>query len=219
MLRNIARACLATLGLLAGFSLAGGPAAAQQFSAELVNSTPAGKAQQQKIFVADGKLRIEGSSGRGGVVLADANAGTAFILMTQERIYMDSPRTSGMVRILMPADPDNPCPQWQEMAKADNGPDADWTCNRVGPDTVNGRSAVKYEATSPEGEQNHAWIDPKLKVMVKSESAQGGMELQDVKEGPQQASLFEVPAGYKKMDMQEIMKRLAPKGGATPPEQ
>ena len=93
-----------------------------------------------------------------------------------------------------------------------------WTCKRIGPERVNGRSTVKYEATSPKGEHVTGWIDPKLKFLVKTESAQGrGMELRNIQEGPQQASLFEVPAGYQKMDMGDMMKRMMPQGGAKPP--
>ena len=61
------------------------------------------------------------------------------------------------------------------------------------------------------------WIDRKLRFLVKTESAKGrGMELRNIQEGPQQASLFEIPAGYKKIEMGDMMKGMTP-GGAKPP--
>ncbi len=41
------------------------------------------------------------------------------------------------------------------------------------------------------------------------------MELTNIKEAPQPASLFEIPADYQKMDMSEMMKKMRP--GAKPP--
>src|SRR5262245_43032933 len=130
---------------------------------------------------------------------------------------------SGMTAAFMPLDPDNPCPQWQAMAKESarmlNPADAEgnWTCRRVGPETVNGRSTVKFEGVTPKGEHHFGWIDPKLRFLVKSEGANGtGMELQNIKEGPQQASLFEVPAGFQKLDMGKGMQQLMQQGGKPP---
>ena len=75
---------------------------------------------------------------------------------------------------------------------------------------MNGRSCDKWELTSKQGKQT-VWIDPKLHFPIRSVSADGNtMDLTNIKEGSQPASLFEFPAGYTKMDLGGMM-------GARPP--
>jgi hypothetical protein len=225
MPKNSPNLLIVPLALAAALSLAAGsPAAAQQFSADLVNTgEDAGQGKAQKIYVADGKVRMEGGGVKGGALVADSAAKTAIMLIPEKRIYVDMARMAGMVQVLMPVNPNDPCPQWQELmakgarGKPGAGDEGAWTCKRIGPDTVNGRSAIKYEAVSAKGEQNSGWIDPKLKFLIKSQNTQGrGMELRNIQEGPQQASLFEVPAGYQKVDIGQMMKQMAPQGGKPP---
>jgi hypothetical protein len=200
--------------------------AAQQFSADMVTAAQAqGDRPAQKVYVSDGKVRMEGGNMRGGAVIADANAKTTIVLMPQQKAYMDMSQMGKMgqmmARALMPVDPNNPCPQWQEMAKeagrnnANNG--GNWTCKRVGTETINGRSTIKFEADAANGERHFAWVDPKLRFLVKSQNGEGrGMELKNIQEGPQQASLFEIPAGYQKMDMAQMMRQMMPQGAKPP---
>ena len=84
---------------------------------------------------------------------------------------------------------------------AEAGSDKGGTCHKVGNETVNGRSTIKYEGTNAKGEPGSAWFDSKLRFPVKWEGKNGSGEMQNIKEGPQPASLFEIPAGYTKMDM------------------
>ncbi len=52
------------------------------------------------------------------------------------------------------------------------------------------------------------WIDKKLHVPIKSLHADGtSWELQNLKEGAQPATLFEIPSGYQKFDMGGMMGR------------
>jgi hypothetical protein len=221
-LRAFGRAPLLAAAILA-LSITALPAlaTAQQFSADMVNAAGSGPSgRSQKIYVQAGKIRMEGTGMKGGAVIADADAKTAIMLMPEQKAYFDMARMGMMIQALRPVDPNNPCPQWQEMARMrPNGGENEgaWTCQRIGPEQVNGRSTVKYEATSPKGEHITGWIDPKLKFLVKTESAQGrGMELRNIQEGPQQASLFEIPTDYRKMDMGDMIKRMMPQGAKPP---
>jgi len=81
------------------------------------------------------------------------------------------------------------------------------SCRRVGSDTVNGRSTIKYEGTSTDGDTSTFWLDPKLRFPVKWEGKNGGGELRNIQEGAQPANLFEVPAGYTRFDMGAMMKQ------------
>jgi hypothetical protein len=200
---------IATVVLSAAFCAGTGVAHAQQFSADLVNGVGAGKAAQaERIYVADGKMRIE--MAERGALLVDPVAKRSYMVMDAQKTYVEMPRGGAVASILMPIDPDNPCPQWQELARSSGkDPDGAWTCKRVGPETLNGRAAIKYQATSPKGEQIYGWIDPKLRFLVKSENAKHqGMELRNIVEGPQDGSRFVLPSGYHKLDVRQAIGKL-----------
>jgi len=202
--------------LLAG---AAHPAVAQQFSADLVPlSAEHPDLPQSKIYVSGTKIRMEQQSGK-GTVLIDSAADTAFVLMPQQKTYMDVKAMGHMSQMFRPLDPNNPCPGWEKLAQETKQDDATWSCKRIGNETVGGRSAVKYEATSSKGEIAHAWIDPQLKFLVKSDDSKGsGMELRDIKEGAQPDDLFAIPADYQLTDMQQMMQRMRQQHGAPKPD-
>jgi hypothetical protein len=64
----------------------------------------------------------------------------------------------------------------------------------VGNETVNGRSAVKDEATNSGGEPSSVRLDPKLRFPVKRQGKSSAGELRNIQEGAQSASLFEIPS-------------------------
>lgn len=186
--------------------LPAGEAVAQQFSAEMVPVGPGAeqaKLPPQKIYVANGKMRTE-MTGPGGprVVIADGKTGIAYMIMPQQKTYMVLPRRNEAAAWSQ-IDPENACPQWEALAKKSGQREAEgWDCARIREEPVANRLAVKYEATSPEGERFFAWIDIELRFMVKTLDGDGdGMELRDIREGPQPQTLFELPQGYKKLEM------------------
>lgn len=183
-----------------------------------MTETGSGDQLPGKIYVSNDKIRMEQKDGHAGAVIIDGKAGTAFVLIPARKLAMDVNQGGHPMQSLAGLDPDNPCPQLQKMEhdlhKNEKG---EWSCKRIGPETVNGRTAVKIEGTSPAGEQSFGWIDTRLKFLIKSQSAKGaGLELRNIQEGPQPASLFEIPADYQKMDpqaMQRMMQQRAT-GGA-----
>jgi hypothetical protein len=98
-------------------------------------------------------------------------------------------------------DVENACGDWQKSQNQGG------TCHKVGNESVNGRSTVKYEATSTSGEVSHFWLDPKLRFPVKWEGKDSSGELRKIQEGSQPASLFEIPAGFTKMDIGGMMQQ------------
>lgn len=201
---------LPLLALALALGLTDAPARAQQFSADMIVTGGHSQASEQprKLYVSNGKMRMETGGRSGGVMLSDATAKTAVMLMPQMKAYLDIGKMGMVSQAFMAVDPENPCPQWQEIAKSFDKKNVTWTCKRVGQETVNGRATLKYQANSSEGEQAYAWIDPKLKFLVKSEDGKGrGMELRNIQEGAQPANLFEIPAGYRKLDAQMMMQQ------------
>ena len=64
---------------------------------------------------------------------------------------------------------------------------------------MQGRAATKWQLTGKSGQVSTVWLDEVLQVMLRQESPEGSVELQNLKEGPQPDSLFQVPADYKRM--------------------
>ena len=184
---------------------------AQQFSADMVNLKPDNRSKQAKIYVSNEKMRVEmppeGNGSGGGVMLWDTARQTRYILMPERRMYMDYSPIMGsklppMVPLWHPSDADNACPEWHKLIEQMQHKDNWGTRRKVGTDTVNGRSAIHYEGTSTEGKTGNVWVDSKLHYITKFQGQDGGtMELRNIQEGAQPASLFEVPAGYQKFDM------------------
>lgn len=87
---------------------------------------------------------------------------------------------------------------------------------KQGSETVNGRSTEKWRCTGqtmvPDGETASdatVWYDPELKFGIKSVDDNGEtFEIRDFQIGAQKASIFKVPGGYKKFDMNAMMQQM-----------
>jgi hypothetical protein len=199
--------------LLCTVSLAAAPALAwqvpkpQPFSADYTAQTTAagGRSVTGKIYVSSPKIRIEANTGgRAATVISDQVTQISEILMPQQNMYMeihvnqDNPMLRG-VTLPPNVDPNHPC-------------SANATCENVGTETVNGRTCDKWVTTDTKGTST-AWIDQKLHFPIKAQNANGAVwQVTNIKEGPPDPSLFEVPPGYRKFDMPAAM------GGAHPPQ-
>ena len=204
---------------LAGLLAIGQLALAQEFSADVVNLQREGGLS--KMYVGKDKVRMEmkEKSGNGGMnsgaLIIDTVQKKNIVLMAERQMYMELPQgqmTPMAQNFWRPPDPDDACPQWKEMAAkvAERSRSAKQltSCRKVGTETLNGRSAIKYEGTSSDGKTGNVWVDSKLRFVVKTLGSEGnGFELRNIQEGSQPASLFEVPAGYTKFDMGGMMQQ------------
>lgn len=200
---------LLALILLAGSALAGAPAAAPQFSAELVTAGSSGAAG--KLYVADGKVRLETPDFPDGFFLVDVNAGSAYLIRPAQRVFMEARQSTPLIRILVPLDPDDPCGQWQAMAASVGAAVAGehWRCDRLGAETVDGRETVKYRALASDRPEHDAWVSPRLRFAVRLDTAHGdAVELRNIAEGPQPPDLFAMPPGLRKFDPQRLIDRI-----------
>lgn len=192
--------------LMASFALA-----QAEFSAEIYNLEKTGAPKEAKIYFAKDKVRIEPTANgqsRGGSVIINLTTQTNTVLMDQQHMYMEMPvqmqQGQGKVvyNFFRTGDADNACSDWAQLPRNKGG-----NCHKIGSDTVNGRSTVKYEATNANGDSGTFWIDPKLRFPVKWQGKNSDGELRNIQEGSQPASLFEVPAGYTKFDMNGMMNQ------------
>jgi hypothetical protein len=204
MTRTFCRTCCAlAVILVATFALA-----QTEFSAEVVESQK-GDAPQAKIYFGKDKMRFESAKKDprgGGAMIINLATQTSTVLMEQQRMYMEMPAQMASQRnnynFFRTGDVENACSDWLAQARNKGG-----TCHKVGNETLNGRSTVKYEGTNARGESGAVWLDPKLRFPVKWQDKNGGGELRNIQEGSQPASLFEIPAGYTKFDMGSMMQR------------
>ena len=173
----------------------------QPFSADMTITHNTGEKVTGKIFFSPPKNRMDmtAPAGKGGPMggrmsmINDPTTQTMYMIMHDKKMYMEmhANQLAGPMMGHAPSapssfDPNHPC-----------GPDA--TCKKVGTETVNGRVCDKWVTTDKNGTST-AWIDQKLWYPIKAQSSSGEtLELTNVKEGRQDASLFQPPAGYQKM--------------------
>ena len=201
MLRLMLRsACFVAFLLLASFALA-----QSEFSADIVD-TSSKKADRgpTKVYFGKDKVRFDSPasndpSGGGGVIFSLKDESWV-VLMAKQHMYMEMPakmmESRGMFHFFRTGDVENACPEWQAMDANKGG-----TCHKIGHETMNGRDTVKYEGTNSKGEATTVWLDSKVRFPVKWQGKNDSGEMQNIKEGSQPSSLFEVPSDYKKFDM------------------
>jgi len=210
MIRNITRFCAAAILL----STATFVFAQTEFSAEVYNDKHPDS--DAKVYFGKDKARFEPAKKEargGGAVIVDMTKQSWTVLMDERQMYMEMPQQMIGQRVgydfFHAQNVEDACPQWLQMPRNQGG-----TCHKVGNETVNGRSTVKYEGTNSKGETGTVWLDPKLRFPVKWQDKNGGGELRNIQEGSQPSSLFEIPAGYKKFDMPNMGNM----GGMTRPQ-
>lgn len=196
----------------AGLLVIGHVAMAQDFSADVINQR--GGEGIRKIYSTKDKVRfeVEGKNAAMGPVamIADETQHKWVVVLPERRMYMDTwppmMQKPLITQYWHVDDVNDACPQWKKLAEQAKTTENWGSCTKVGSDTVNGRSAVKYEGVSAKGEKSHYWVDTKLHCVIKTDQETGGgIELTNIKEGSQPSSLFEVPAGYTKMDLGAMM--------------
>ncbi len=184
---------LAILAASPAFAAKPVPQLSADYSAD-TEMTENGKTQATgKVFQSGKKQRMEMS---GSVSITRLDKKVMWQLMPEQKSYME-----------MPLSPQNIPPTEKSGAEM----------TEMGSETVNGVSATKYKVVSKDGgkkSESFIWFT-KEGIMVKTEGHYEGKtvgsELKNLKIGKQDASLFEIPAGYKPMgnpmDMMASMQR------------
>jgi len=203
------------LGLLAVAAFVLGNAAtahAQQFSADLVIIAHDGAAAAPagKLRVSDDKVRLETPELADGFFLIDGAKPTAYFVRPGARIFMDAKQSSRLTRMFVPVDPDNPCLQWQAMAKlAGVSGQGDWRCERTGEETIGPHSAIGYRAVPASGPEFLGWIDPARKFPLRIKTGDGAIiTAENISDEPQPAQSFEMPANLRKFDPQALIEQI-----------
>jgi len=181
-----------------------------QFSADMSMSGQGGHEMQGKMYFGGSKIRMDmNAQGHDTEMIHNMTTKTTYMVMPQQKMYMEfTANSAGMMQR---------GPDWNSMRNYDpNNPcatDPDRTCKKVGTEEVNGRMCDKWLFTSKKNpeETQTTWIDQKLHFPIRNVTASTTWNLTNLKEGSQEASLFEVPSGFRKMDMGGMM-------GGRPPQ-
>ena len=173
------------------------PAFSQEFSADLVRQKPQ-NIPNTKVTVSGDKVRFEvvGKQKTPSYAIINVAERSSMMVLPDNKSYVVSPagHLTSSIPLFHIDDPENACKAWE---KAMQNPG---TCKKIGDDTLNGRAVVKYTGSMENGDTGTAWIDSKLRFATKWEGEKTVAELQNIQEGPQESSLFEVPKDYQKMD-------------------
>ena len=175
------------LGLSLGLVLLiSATAPAAEFSAVIFQRYQ-GKESQNNTYVKGDKVYREFSTGNGRtIVILRPDKTVIWMIMPDQRMYMEMPYTEAMVKDLKVAA--------QDVA----------TEKHLGTETVSGYLTDKYETTVKDngGKIKHfMWVSKQLGVPIRTSSPDGSffMEYRDIQEGSVADNVFEPPAGFEKM--------------------
>ena len=196
-MRRVAALVCSAVMIAAAVALAQAPAG---FSADMQMKSPKSPPINGKFYFSGNKTRMDvRAEGQESRIISDLNAKKVYMVMPEHRMYMEygfGQMQGQKTPDLKPRNPNNPCDE------------AEYTCKKVGTETVNGRSCDKWRFTSKKKDTANmtAWLDQKSMVPIRSVTDDGHQwDLLNLKEGPQNPSLFAIPSGYTKMDMGGMM--------------
>ncbi|GKQ53487.1 hypothetical protein [Bradyrhizobium sp. Ce-3] len=185
-------------------------AAAQQFSADLVARKDDTSTKLGTLRVSQQKARIETTALPDGFFLIDTGKPAAVFVRPGARVFMDARQSSPLTSMFVPVDPDDPCRQWQAIAQLSAPVDpAAWHCQRDEAEASAGPSTDAYRITASSGAGFVGWIDRARRFPVRIRTDDGTVIAADhIRDEPQPAQSFEIPAGLRKFDPQALIRRI-----------
>jgi outer membrane lipoprotein-sorting protein len=165
-------------------------ALAAEFSADMVHKM-ATMTREGKVYVKGKKMRTESGMGQ-GITIVDGDTGTVWVLQPAQKMYMEMKKGATQPTQTTQSD--------EELAKVADK-------KFLGTETVNGYQCEKYLYTYRDKALGTMtmWIATKLgqaiKMVHQSPEGESSFEYRNIKEGGVADSLFQVPAGYTKMEM------------------
>ena len=169
------------------FLLISGLVNAYEFSADTVLTTE-GQKMTGKIFSKGEKSRMEmGSQGQRMIMISRMDKKVVWNIMPDQKMYME-----------MPINPKKSVPRTEIKGEIDR--------KQIGKETIDGHPSIKYLVTFKDGAETmqvHQWMATDIKFPVKSADINNKwiQEFKNIKMGAQPDSLFEIPAGYNKMQL------------------
>ncbi len=165
-------------------------AGAIEFSADSITTQKGGFQTKGKLFYKADKFRMEmqGHSDMNMIVITRVDKKVAWNLMPDTKTYMEMPLNM------------------QNRPKVEEKYEGEIERKQVGSETIDGHPTKKYlitYRTDNETHQVYQWLATDINMPVKTAAIDGSWshELRNIKIGNQPDNLFEIPAGYQKMQM------------------
>ena len=182
-----------------------------QYSADLVVTRKVGPPtpMTMKIYVDGNKRRTEREGSSAQIIILRGDLSKRYILTPDSKTYVEAPLDPRML--------ESPNDWAKRMGLVHE---------KVGTEEINGESCDKYQYSSdPKKTANgqnkqvpaaramtgFIWVGQTTHMLVKSENAGSSAEWKNIKVGPPDASLFDLPADYKKAEMGQPFQ-LRPQG-------
>lgn len=170
----------------------GGPAKSSEFSADNIMGA-GGKTIKAKIYFSKDKWRMESNvGGHQSVNIVRLDKKVMWMLIPAQNMYMENQLSD------------------EQMRGRTHKIPGEIERKKVGTEIVSGIKCDKYKISyKPEGGSKvtvvYQWLSADV-IPVKTEAADGSWYsiYKNIKRGPQKASLFEIPAGYKKFSMPKM---------------
>ena len=176
---------------------------------DLVSTRNGAATSVAKLRALDCKIRIETPDFSGGFFLSDSSNHVSYFARPNARVFMEARQSGWLVSMFVSVDPDDPCKQWRSMANVAGAQGDQWRCERDGPAIIDGRHAVRYRIIPSLDREMSGWVDPDRKFPVEIQQEDGTTaHVANMKEGPQPASLFEIPTDFRKFDPEALIGRI-----------
>ena len=154
----------------------------KQYSADVIVTTSKGETITSHMATDNGKMRNETEvHGMNATVIMRPDQNKTYMVMDAQKMVMTLPYNPGKMK------------RYNPLASPE-----DIKIELVGPDTVDGTAGTKYKMTNKDGKVFFMWLDAAKQVPIKMVAEDGSVTIvwKNVVMGPQNPSLFEVPAGY-----------------------
>jgi hypothetical protein len=166
-------------------------AVAIEFSADTVITPKGGDKITGKLYYKPDRFRMEMKAHEDMIVITRMDKKVAWNIMSAMKMYME-----------MPFDLKNR-PMVEDKFEGET------ERKLIGSETIDGHPTKKYLITYKSGsrtDQVYQWIATDINFPLKTAATDGAwiQEFRNVRIGSQPNSLFEIPAGYQKMDMPQM---------------
>lgn len=167
-----------------------------EFSAKVLrhDSTHQELPSSGKIYVGRGGIRTETSKNQQSVwMIFKPDKKIVWTLFPKQKMYMER---AGLFL------------EWPPLPEDENSPcrSTSFLCKKTGMKRIHGRSVIHWRIDLVGKKKNtfyaQLWVDPRLNIAIRETYADGlTVEMRQIREAPQAASLFELPEGYEKVTL------------------
>ena len=171
----------------AAFLLRPAVARSLEFSADMVIEPKGDEPLNGKIYVKGEMVRVEEAleEGETQITITRPDKKLTWEITPEEKMYMERPYLSE----------DKMFEEWTGEKEK--------TSKFLADETIDGLPAKKFESVE-DGDKVYYWVSAKYPFPLKREDDEAVLQYKNIKEDPIPDSMFEIPAGYKKMAMPEI---------------